>query len=236
MTQMKSGASAAAVIGDVVGSRTSADRAALHARLTALLAEANQRLEPLVPLRITVGDEYQGCFATVGEALHATLWLRLQVAPEIHLRHGIGWGGVTVLADQPRVEDGPGWWAAREAIEAVKRLESRPATRHLRTAYRRADADRDASTESAPEVDPHVDAATDGPDPDAVNAALMCRDQMVGSVSQRSLRLLRGTLDGRTQAELATDEGISASAVSQRVRHDGLAVVLAADELLRRVR
>jgi hypothetical protein len=85
-------------------------------------------------------------------------------------------------------------------------------------------------------VDPHVNAATDGPDPDAVNAALMCRDQMVGSVSQRSLRLLRGTLDGRTQAELATDEGISASAVSQRVRHDGLAVVLAADELLRRVR
>ena len=62
----------------------------------------------------------------------------------------------------------------------------------------------------------------------------MCRDQMVGSVSERSLRLLRGTVDGRTQTELADDEGISASAVSQRVRRDGLAVIVTADELLRR--
>jgi hypothetical protein len=59
---------------------------------------------------------------------------------------------------------------------------------------------------------------------------------MIGSVSERSLRLLRGTLAGRTQAELAEDEKISASAVSQRVRHDGLAVIAATDELLRRVR
>jgi DNA-binding CsgD family transcriptional regulator len=57
---------------------------------------------------------------------------------------------------------------------------------------------------------------------------------MIGSVSKRSLRLLRGTLAGRTQAELAVDEGISPSAVSQRVRNDGLAVIVAADELLRR--
>ena len=121
-----------------------------------------------------------------------------------------------MLADSPRIEDGPGWWAARAAIESVKLEAARPATRQLRTAYRRAEE-------------------TDGPDPAAVNAALMCRDQMIGSVSERSLRLLRGTLAGRTQAELAEDEGISASAVSQRVRNDGLAVIAAADELLRRV-
>ena len=36
-------------------------------------------------------------------------------------------------------------------------------------------------------------------------------------------------------ADLAVAEGISASAVSQRVRHDGLAAVVAADELVRRV-
>jgi DNA-binding CsgD family transcriptional regulator len=58
---------------------------------------------------------------------------------------------------------------------------------------------------------------------------------MVGSVSQRSLRLLRGTVDGRSQAELADDEGISPSAVSQRMRNDGLAVLVAADGLLRGV-
>ena len=163
-----------------------------------------------------MGDEYQGCFGTVGEALHAALWLRLHLAPQAELRHGVGWGSVAVLADSPRIEDGPGWWAARAAIESVKLEAVRPATRRLRTAYRRAED-------------------TDGPDPAAVNAALMCRDQMIGSVSERSLRLLRGTLAGRTQAELAADEEISASAVSQRVRNDGLAVIAAADELLRRV-
>ena len=208
----------ATIIGDVVRSRDAADRPALHAGLVALLEEANAALAPVVPLRITVGDEYQGCFSTVGEALHATLWLRLRLAPRAELRHGVAWGSVAVLADDPRVEDGPGWWAARDAIELVKLEASRTATRHWRTAYERAE---DA-------------ASRDGPDPGPINAALMCRDQMIGSVSERSLRLLRGTLAGRTQAELAADEGITPSAVSQRVRHDGLAVIVAADELLRR--
>jgi hypothetical protein len=219
MPRMKPSTPVATVIGDVVRSRSTPDRAALHATLGELLERANQTLEPVVPLRITVGDEYQGCFASVGGALHATLWLRLHLAPLADLRHGIGWGTVAVLAEDPRVEDGPGWWAAREAIEGVKRDAARAGTRHLRTAYQRAEQEPDPA----------------GPDPDPVNAALMCRDQMVGSVSERSLRLLRGTLAGRTQTELATEEAISASAVSQRVRNDGLAVIVAADELLRRV-
>jgi hypothetical protein len=205
----------ATLIGDGVRFRAGPDRAALHEQLTAALTEANRTLRPVAPLRVTVGDEFQGCFATVGEAAHASLWLRLHVAPA-QLRHGIGWGAVSVLADEPRVEDGPGWWAARAAIEAVKSDASRAGTRLLRTTYRRADD-------------------TDGPDPGAVNAALMCRDQMIGSVSERSLRLLRGVLDGASQADLAEAEGISASAVSQRMRKDGLAVVVAADELLRGV-
>lgn len=205
----------ATLIGDVVRSRAAHDRPALHEQLTATLAEANRRLRPVVPLRITLGDEFQGCFVSVGEALHASLWLGLHLAP-VQLRHGVGWGPVAVLADQPRVEDGPGWWVAREAIEAVKREEARPARRLLRTAYRRAEG-------------------VAGPDPGAVNAALMCRDQMIGSVSDRSLRLLRGVLDGHSQAELAELEGVSASAVSQRMRKDGLAVMVAADELLRGV-
>ena len=215
MVDLKQSAPMATLIGDLVGSRTSRDRSALHRDFRDLVGRANATLAPLVPLRIQLGDEFQGGFATVGEAVHATLWLRLHLAPVADLRHGIGWGPVTVLDEDPPVEDGPGWWAARDAIDEVRALAAKPATRHLRTAFRRA-----------PD--------SDGPDPDPVNAALMCRDQMIGSLSERSLRLLRGTVDGRTQTELADDEGISASAVSQRVRRDGLAVIVTADELLRR--
>lgn len=204
---------AAALIGDIVGSRSAPDRPALHRRLVAALDDANRAFSPLVPLRVTAGDELQGCFATVGEAVAASLWLRLHLAPDVDLRHGVGWGLLLVLGERPRIEDGPAWWAARDAIESVEADAARASLRHLRTAYRRADD-------------------VEGPDPGPVNAALVCRDHMVGSLSDRSLRLLRGTLAGRSQVELAREEGVSPSAVSQRMRNDGLAAILVADELL----
>lgn len=207
----------AALIGDVVGSRLADDRPALHDRLQELLDEANEALSPSVPLRITIGDEFQGCFADVGSALAATLHLRLSALPALDLRHGVGWGQVTVLADAPRVEDGPAWWSARAAIEAASDDAARPGLRASRTCYRRADDVR-------------------GPDEDAVNAALLLRDQMVGGLSERSLSVLRGLMADRTQREIAEAEGISASAVSQRVRNDGLAALVAAEERLGRVR
>jgi hypothetical protein len=133
----------------------------------------------------------------------------------------VGWGAVSVLQEEPRVEDGPAWWVARSAIDEAESDAARSATRHRRTAYHRADG-------------------VEGPEPAAVNAALICRDHLVGSAAMttqgRPLRLLRGALAGRSQADLAADEDISASAVSQRFRHDGLGAVLAADVLLGEVR
>jgi hypothetical protein len=216
MSDLKPNNSVATVLGDVVGSRGARDRAALHGSLTRLVDAVNAEHRPLQPLRITIGDEYQGCFATLGQALAVTLRVRMAMLPDVDIRHGIGWGPVAVLADEPRVEDGPGWWAARAAIEGVKADATRAALREVRTGYRRA-------------------AGVVGPDPDPVNAALMCRDQMVGSLSSRSVSLLRGLLAGRSQGEIAEEEQISASAASQRVRKDGLGVIVAADAALRRI-
>ena len=201
----------AALLGDLVGSRRSEDRADLHARVQRALAETNARLSPLVPLRLTVGDEYQGGFATAGEAVRATLRLRLALAADV--RHGIGWGGAELLQDEPRVEDGPAWWVARDAIVAVEEEAARPASRWRRTSYRRAEG-------------------ADGPDPATLEAMLILRDRAVADLDDRGLHLLRGLLDGRTQRDLADDLGISASAVSQRVRADGLAAIVAADDAL----
>ncbi len=205
------------LIGDVVASRTAGDRAALHARLLEVLAEVNRTCAPTTELRFTVGDEFQGAFATVGQALQASLRLRLGMLPEHDVRHGLGWGEVTVLQEEPRVEDGPGWWAARDAIHQVQQAQEHPGSRFRRTAFCTA-------TEGV------------GPDPDLVEAALVLRDAAIGALSERSTSVLRGLLAGRTQRELAEDLGISASAVSQRVRGDGLAALVAADESLGRVR
>jgi len=203
----------ATVIGDVVRSRRSDDRGALHARLADVLAEVNAALGPVTPLRITIGDEYQGGFASVNDAVRATLRLRLALAPGIDVRHGIGWGEVTVLQERPRVEDGSGWWAAREAVHAVHNFEERPESRLRRTVFRRADG-------------------IEGPDPATLEAMLILRDQLVGDLAKRSMFLLRGLLTGTTQRALADDLGISASAVSQRIRADGLAALVAADRAL----
>lgn len=202
-----------ALIGDLVASRRAGERAALHDRLTAVLDRVNTDVPPAVPLRVTVGDEYQGVYDDLGSALRATLRLRLALLPDVDARHGVGRGSIIVLTEQPRVEDGPAWWAAREAIETVAATEKRAALRGLRTAY--------------------VSAADDaGPEPDAVNAALLLRDQLLHGVGPESLSVLAGMLSGMSQKEIAVDLGVTASAVSQRVRRDGLGALVRADELL----
>jgi hypothetical protein len=211
---------ATTLIGDLIGSRSSADRRRLHRRFADVLDRVNTELRPPTPVRMQVGDEYQGVFATLGDALHASLLVRLALLPDADVRHGIGRGPVEVLSEDPRVEDGPGWWAARAAIERVEDAEGRPGERSLRTAY--------VATSDPAERDEGM-AAHEA----AVNAALVLRDHLVSGLSPRSVSVLRGLLDGASQRDLAEALGISPSAVSQRVRGDGLGAVIAAHELTR---
>lgn len=212
MAEMKA-QSSATLIGDLVGSRDVGDRGGLHARLAGALAEINETFEPITPLRITVGDEYQGAFATVGAALKTSLRLRLALLPDFDVRQGLGWGPVQVLDPAPRVEDGPGWWAARDAISTVEAAEARSAGRHRRTAYAPA---------------PNAG----GPDPAAIEALLLLLDSTLARQSARSLSVLRGLMAGRSQREIAERLGVSPSAISQRVRSDGLAALVAADQAM----
>jgi hypothetical protein len=193
-----------ALIGDLVGSRKADDRAALNEVLTDAIGQINAAFAPVTPLRITVGDEYQGAFATLGAALRATLRLRLALHP-YDVRHGLARGEVQVLSDEPRVEDGPAWWAARTSIEAAAEAARHAASRTVRTVV--------------------------GGEP-AVNAALVLRDELVARMDDRDVSVLSGMIAGMTQDEIALRLGISASAVSQRTRRSGLAAVLRADRLL----
>jgi len=202
------------VIGDLVGSRRSDDRAEAHRRFEHAIDAVNARYAPPVPLRITVGDEFQGIFDSLGAAIAATLRLRMALLPDVDVRQGIGWGQVIVLAEAPRVEDGPGWWAARAAIKTVEAYERKAPLRAVRTAYVAADDE-------------------PGPEPALVNAALMSRDLIVTGLSERSMSVLDGLMRGRRQRDIADDLDISPSAVSQRIRSEGIGVVLATDTLLR---
>ena len=176
------------VIGDLVGSRVVPDRPAVQRALGEALDQVNRGLDPAQPFEATVGDEYQGACAGLADAVLGALLIRLTLLPIVDVRCGIGFGEVTVhdAFRRPLLQDGPGWWAARDAIEV---LEEGRATR--RTWYV-------------------------GPGPGTVNAFLTCRDQLVDRLNDRGVRMLRSALLGRSQKEIAQDEGIWPSAVSQQ--------------------
>jgi hypothetical protein len=202
-----------ACIGDVVASREILGRRELNQAVRSALDEVNAeagRWRPVTPLRITVGDEFQGVFGTLGAALRATLRIRLALTP-YDVRFGIGRGDVMVLSEEPRVEDGSAWWAARHAIEAGAAAQRRAASRSVRVTYA---------------TDP--DGATDP----TVAAALVLQDELLSRLDARDLSVLSGMLAGMSQDAVAAREGISPSAVSQRVRRGGLATLVASDAYL----
>lgn len=177
------------LIGDLVGSRELPDRAATQRRVDAVLGDVTALLDPEQALEPTVGDEFQGAFTTVPDALLASLLVRLRLLPEVDVRCGLGWGQVTVhdAGRRPLLQDGPGWWAARDALDALER------------------------PRSAGEHTWYV-----GPDAIGTNAMLVIRDALVDRVGDRGRRMLLAALEGRSQAEIAALEGVSRSAVSQQ--------------------
>jgi len=199
------------VIGDVRDSRSAPDRQQLHDVLTLALDEVSREVPGRHALRVTAGDEFQGTYVRLGEALAGVFALRLRLSPEVGVRFGIGRGDVTVLDEATGTQDGPGWWSARAAIDAVKAAEQETGWSATRTAYR-----------SSQESDPVQE---------AVNAALVCQDLLVDSWDARTWSIVRGIMQGRTHSDIASELGISRQAVQQR-RSAGLPMVQAAADRL----
>lgn len=185
------------VIGDLVGSRAVADRSAVQQALSDAAVVVNEAIPTAQLFEPTVGDEWQGACHTLEDAVLGALLLRLFLSPLVDTRCGLGHGEVTVhdAGRAPLLQDGPGWWSARSAIETLDR---QPAAR--RTWYV-------------------------GPDQHAVNAFLLCRDQIIVRLNERGVRILRLALLGRSQKEIAQLEGIWPSAVSQQFSRNVASVV-----------
>ena len=207
-----------ALIGDLVGSRRSSDRGQVQQHLVAALAIANDTTTPVQPLSPTIGDEFQGVYADIGSALGASLVVRLALPAEVDFRCGIGVGTLEVVgtSEYGRTQDGPAWWAARDAIVEAKRRESGQ-HRLLRSWLAVSDREQTGGGEL---------------DADVVNAFLLCRDELVSRLDARQRRLVLGVLRGTSQKELAASEGISPSAVSQSLRRAGASAIIGATELV----
>jgi hypothetical protein len=214
----------AVLIGDLVSSRRSRDRSALHEELSAALARANDACDPQVPLAPTVGDEFQGVFGRLVDTLRATLLVRASMSTPHDVRFGVGIGEVFALGERaggvPR-QDGPGWWAARDAIDFVASGESRRGVpRSLRTWIVEV-KDRADGMRPLPGFGMHGDTA----ELRALNAYVVARDHLVSAMDDRDRRILRGLLEGKSVTDIAESEEISASAVSQRGQRSGAAAI-----------
>lgn len=208
MLNLKVRPSPVVLIGDIVDSRTHRDRQALHDLIEEALGHVNSTVPVDDPAVITLGDEFQGVYPTLGAAARASFLIRAELHPRADVRFGLGRGDVSTLDPERGIHDGPGYWAARDAIVLAEDRADRAQTRTSRTAY------------VAPDEPPGQVAA--------VQAALDCLDFMVGSLSTTSREILGGLMHGQAQHDLADRVGISPSAVSQRVRRDGIGVALEA--------
>lgn len=198
---------AVAVIGDLVGSRTAGDRAWVQEQLLSALQIANAEVDARQPLAPTIGDEFQAVYATVEDALAATLLVRLALPAPLDARFGLGAGDLEIVGATAYglTQDGPAWWAAREAVDHVEQRAGRV---------------------------PGARTWIEG-EPMTVAYAL-CRDQVVTALDDRQKRIALGLLRGHTQKQIAQDEAITPSAVSQHVRGAGIAALVAAAQELRR--
>lgn len=201
----------AAVIADIVRSRELDDRTAAQRAIETAVARAEADVPLAVaPLTAVVGDELQAEYPTVAAAAAALLLVRLNLPDGVECRFGVGVGDVrpVELGDRT-IPEGPAWWAARAAIERIEAVQQRvaPLARTWFEAQEGADAEVQQSVALA-------------------NAYALSRDQLVSSMSERARRLTYGRCLGRSQRELAGDEGITQSAVSQALASAGSAAVV----------
>lgn len=206
------------VLADIVGSRKLDDRTAAQQVLDETIAQVEADL-PLAAqsLTPTVGDEQQGVYRDLGDALVSLLMIQLRLPDGIGFRFGVGVGEVSAVESvHGELADGPGWYAARAAIDIVHAREGRAIPRARTWIV------------GAPGQDEVMDSTIA-----ASNAYLLVRDELVGAMSERERRLTYGRLIGRSQHELADEEGISQPSVSKSLRSAGAAAVLEGVAVLR---
>jgi hypothetical protein len=216
---MDATATAIAVIVDIAGSRLHPDRAALQTTITDAFRRVDEIEPGTQPLAPTVGDEFQAVYPDLPSVLRATLIARLILPEGVDCRFGLGEGELRTIGAGVAglVQDGSAWWSARRAIDEA--WQHQHAKLGFVRTWFRSGSDHEAGIGT-------------GTGEALVNAYVLGRDQIVDSMNPRSRRLLLGQLLGTTQAQLAAEEGITQSAVSQNLARSGANALAAGAALL----
>lgn len=189
----------AALIGDVVGSREAPDRRRLQDEVLAILDQVSARFP--ARLEVTLGDEFQARYPDLETAVAAAWYLHVCGLGTARFRVGIGWGELAVEGSEssPFGQDGPAWWRAREAIEAVAGS-SHPARTVVRTA---------SSWDML------------------INSYLLLRDSRLDGLDAVDGQILLGLAAGESQRALARRLDLHESSVSRRISKRLLAGLVA---------
>lgn len=213
MEEMKALPNVVGLLGDLVASR-STERKDVHETLLRAIAHTNEHVDAIDPLRVTVGDEVQGIYATLGQAIRAAGTLRDHLFGTAELRFGFGGGDIRIIDADRGIQDGTAWWLAREAIDFVEELSRQSGYDGVRTAVR---DERPAATPSA-------------------DAVLRLVDVHLARLRGGSRRSLIGLLRGEDNADVAQQENISPSANTQRVQNNDLRTLAEAITALQTLR
>jgi hypothetical protein len=206
-----------AVIADIVGSRRAEDRSAAQLRVEETLEAVASTVPALRDLRPTVGDEFQGVYASLEGALRAVLVVRLFLPDGLDCRFGLGSGRAQSVSSTTRddLQDGSAWWAARRAVDVAHGLQAGRGP----TARSWFSAGEDAED--------HV-LHSEG----LVNAFLLSRDEILTGMTERNRIIARRLFQGARQTDIAAELGISQSAVSKVIRHKGVGSLIHGARLL----
>ncbi len=189
-------------IGDVVGSRAVSDQRRLLGGLAGAVGEELVAARSAAP---TTGDEFQAVYDDLAVAVRSLAALRLRLLDDppadgpVELRIGLGTGevvgGTPADAGAPG-QSGPGWWAARAALE--------------RTA---------TPARAWPTVRWWVEGEGDlAP----VRAVLVALDTIMARFDAVDVSLARGLLTGASASQLAEDRGITRQSVAERLHDHGV--------------
>ncbi|MFC0582745.1 SatD family protein [Micrococcoides hystricis] len=196
------------VIADIVQSRKLPDRAATQQAIQEAINAVEKPFAVPAGMKPTVGDEFQAVYASLAQARRILVQLKLSLPEEVELRFGIGVGEISQVSGTA-LQDGPGWYAARAAIEEAE--------------------SRAKSAQSW--VRSWVGDAADNSRVADLNSSLLLEDFLLSKMKPRERRLTLMALQGQTQIEMARVEKISQSAVSQSLQRSGGAALIAAIQL-----